>query len=401
MIGERLKKARLGAGLSMDQMVARMDHFLTKQAISKYETGKTVPGPEMLVRLAEVLGVKTSYFLQEPTVNVEFIAYRKHSRLPKAESSRLQARISNYLENYHSLATLFPVSGGKTERRRISNIPKQWQAKSVEDAERIAKELRRVWEIGLDPIENLVETLEDHDAAVLALDADERFDGISAWAMVRDDDEQKIPVLVTNAGMPGDRQRFNLAHELGHLVIKPKQTKEDEDIAHRFAAAFLVPDEAAYKELGRSRSRIEFDELLLLKHKYGMSMQAWLRRARDLEIISFSWYKNTFVTFRKHGWHKHEPGERVESEQPIRFRQYVLRAMAEGIISRERAEELHPGIVSIDDKDQKMPRIKNFAMLPLDERRKLLEAAAERAAHEYETDKELTAFTDLDWAVND
>jgi len=400
MIGERLKKARLGAGLSMDQLVTRMDHFLTKQAISKYETGKSVPGPEVLVRLAEVLGVKTSYFLQEPKVNVEFIAYRKHSRLPKAESGRLQARISNYLESYHSLATLFPVSERKTGRRTI-RIPKQWQAKSIEDAERIARELRGDWKIGLDPIENLVETLEDHDAAVLALDADERFDGISAWAMVRDDDEQKIPVLVTNAGMPGDRQRFNLAHELGHLVIKPKQTKEDEDIAHRFAAAFLVPDEAAYKELGRSRSRIEFDELLLLKHKYGMSMQAWLRRAKDLEIISFSWYKNTLVTFRKHGWHKHEPGERVESEQPIRFRQFVLRAMAEGIISRERAEELHPGIVSINNKEQKMSRIKNFAALPLDERRKLLEAAAERAAHEYETDKELTAFTDLDWAVND
>jgi Zn-dependent peptidase ImmA (M78 family)/DNA-binding XRE family transcriptional regulator len=401
MIGERLKKARLGAGLSMDQLVARMDHFLTKQAISKYETGKSVPSPEVLVRLAQVLGVKTSYFMQEPKVGVEFIAYRKHSRLPKAESSRLQARISNYLENYHSLATLFPVPERKTGRHGTISIPKRWQAKSVEDAERIARELRGDWEIGLDPIENLVETLEDHDAAVLTLDADERFDGISAWAMVRDGDEQKIPVLVTNAGMPGDRQRFNLAHELGHLVIKPKQTKEDEDTAHRFAAAFLVPDDAAYKELGRSRSRIEFDELLLLKHKYGMSMQAWLRRARDLEIISFNWYKNTLVTFRKHGWHKHEPGERVESEQPIRFRQYVLRAMAEGIISRERAEELSPAIVSINDREDKMSKTRKIAALPPAERRKLLEAAAERAAHEYETDKELTTFNDLDWAVND
>lgn len=75
--------------------------------------------------------------------------------------------------------------------------------------------------------------------------------------------------------------------------------------------------------------------------------------------------------------------------------------MAEGVISRERAEELSPGIVSIDGKEERMAKAKKIARLPLDERRKLLEAAAERAAHDYETDKELTAFTELDWSVND
>ena len=63
------------------------------------------------------------------------------------------------------------------------------------------QELREVWKIGLDPIENLAETLEDHAAAVLALDADERFDGHSAWATVLGDDGGKVPVLVTNAAM--------------------------------------------------------------------------------------------------------------------------------------------------------------------------------------------------------
>jgi len=384
----------------MDALVAKMDHFLTKQAISKYETGKSVPGSEVLVRLADTLGVKTSYFMQEPKIQVEFIAYRKHSRLPKAEAGRLQVQITDHLEHYCWLDALFPADG-KLERRAAAGIPKPRQAKSVDEAEKIAKEIREDWRIGLDPIENLAETLEDHNAAVLALGADERFDGHSAWATVLGDDERRIPVLVTNAAMPGDRQRFNLAHELGHLVIKQKQTREDEDNAHRFAAALLVPDEAAYKELGRSRSRIEFDELLLLKRKYGLSMQAWLRRAKDLGIITPSWYKNTVVIFRKRRWHKHEPGKQVAPERPLRFKQLVLRAMAEGIISRERAEELNPGVVSLNGKEGEMTKAKKIAALSPDERRKLLEAAAERAAHEYETDKELTAFTELDGAVDD
>lgn len=400
MIGERLKQARLGAGLSMDALVAKMDHFLTKQAISKYETGKSIPGSDVLVRLADALGVKLSYFMQEPKVKVEFIAYRKHSRLPKAEANRLEAKISDHLEHYCWLTALF-AAAGQREHCVTAGIPKSRQAKSADDAEKIAKELREDWKIGLDPIENLTETLEDHAAAVLALDADERFDGHSAWATVLGDDERKVPVLVTNAAMSGDRQRFNLAHELGHLVVKQKQTKEDEEIAHRFAAAFLVPDVAAYKELGRSRSRIEFDELLLLKHKYGLSMQAWLRRAKDLGIITPSWYKNTVVIFRKRKWHRQEPGKQVAPEQPLRFKQLVLRAMAERIISRERAEELNPGVVSLNGKEGEMTKAKKIAALSLDERRKLLEAAAERAAHEYETDKELTVFAELDESVDD
>ncbi|EQD42941.1 hypothetical protein B1A_15712, partial [mine drainage metagenome] len=96
-----------------------------------------------------------------------------------------------------------------------------------------------------------------------------------------------------------------------------------------------------------------------------------------------------------------EPGKQVAPERPLRFKQLVLRAMAEGIISRERAEELNPGVVSLIGREGEMTKAKKIATLPLDERRKLLKVAAERAAHEYETDKELTAFTELDVAVND
>lgn len=130
------------------------------------------------------------------------------------------------------------------------------------------------------------------------------------------------------------------------------------------------------------------------------------------------------------GWNPKD-GQSVRYEYPLpdsTRADYVLcdsrgRAMAEGIISRDRAEELSPGIVSIDlsagqagGKDdsrdgggriasgtaieEKMSKAKKIAALPLDERRKLLEAAAKRAAHEYETDKELTVFTELDGTVN-
>lgn len=94
---------------------------------------------------------------------------------------------------------------------------------------------------------------------MIALDGPDGFDGYSCWANGR------IPVIAFNANVSGDRQRFNLAHELGHLVLDPAPATEIEKAAHRFAAVFLVPAKTAYSELGRKRSNLSFDELLVLK----------------------------------------------------------------------------------------------------------------------------------------
>ena len=257
--------------------------------------------------------------MQKPKVNVEFIAYRKHSRLPKAEANRLQVRITEPSRKL-LLVGLFPAPDGKPGgARRSPVIRKPRQVKSVEDAERDRQGAWEEWKIGMDPIENMVETLEDHAAAVLALDADERFDGHSAWATVLGDGERKVPVLVTNAGMSGDRQRFNLAHELGHLIIKQRSAKKMK------IPPIVLPPRSLYRTKRPTKSLAGLEAVsnlmscCMLKHKYGMSMQAWLRRAKDSGVISPSWYKNTVVIFRKRGWHRNEPGKQVASEKPIRF----------------------------------------------------------------------------------
>jgi Zn-dependent peptidase ImmA (M78 family) len=78
----------------------------------------------------------------------------------------------------------------------------------------------------------------------------------------------------------------------------------------------------------------------MLKHKYGLSMQAWIFRAKDLGIISDSKFKQLIINIRKRNWHEQEPGEQIDPERPLRMKQLVLRALAEDVISRPRAEEL-------------------------------------------------------------
>lgn len=78
----------------------------------------------------------------------------------------------------------------------------------------------------------------------------------------------------------------------------------------------------------------------MLKHKYGLSMQAWVYRAKDLEIISASTAASLFQRFHANEWHHIEPGEPYPLETPMRMERLVYRALAEDLISRSRAQEL-------------------------------------------------------------
>src|SRR5512137_913406 len=57
--GQRLRAARKMAGLSMEDLSAKLGGLVTKQAIGKYETGQMMPSPEVLEKLVEVLNIAT------------------------------------------------------------------------------------------------------------------------------------------------------------------------------------------------------------------------------------------------------------------------------------------------------------------------------------------------------
>jgi Zn-dependent peptidase ImmA (M78 family) len=115
---------------------------------------------------------------------------------------------------------------------------------------------------------------------------------------------------------------------------------DEEKAADRFAGAFLVPAPVARFELGERRDTLHLYELHLLKHKYGLSMQGWIYRARDLGILSENATIRLFQDFRRAGWHRHEPGDQLPPEVPKRMERLVLRALAEDLISESRGAEL-------------------------------------------------------------
>lgn len=333
MIGVRLRQARVSSGLSLRELSSRIDNFVSAQMIHKYELNKARPSSEVLIRLAKALGIKVEYFFRPEhiSVNLGQPSYRKRASVSEKRLKSLRAQAKGWIEKYLEVESLFGAAGSVP-----INLPenKFRRIKNTKDVEELAISLRNTWNIGLDSIENLTELLEDRGAKVVMLESERDFDGLSCWA------NNNIPVILIKKGLPGDRQRSNLAHELGHLIMEVFSKKDEEKAAYRFSGAFLVPRDVAYQELGQKRSHLDIGELNMLKKKYGMSMQQWIYRAEDLDIITPSKAEQMFRLFRIEGWYKKEPGFEVPSEEPGRFKRILFRAVSERLISPVRASEL-------------------------------------------------------------
>lgn len=298
-------------------------------AISKYERDLDTPSSGVLLRLGQALDVKTEYFLRPVTVTISPPSYRRRASLPRKQEYAIMAQIQEWLERYLDVESMF---GGPPAFDLPAELDRR--VASTDEVEDVALDLRQGWDLGLAPIESLVEVLEDRGIKIGLAGAHRDFDALTFWV------DDSIPVIVVRRDLPGDRQRFNLAHELGHLVLEPVEDVDAEKVAYRFAAAFLVPEPVVRFELGDRRKTLSLHELHLLKHKYGLSMQAWIYRAKDLGILSESSAKRLFGEFRRQAWHLREPGDQIPPEEPERMKRLVLRALAEDIISESRAAEL-------------------------------------------------------------
>lgn len=349
MIGDRIRRARKAAGLSLRGLAQRTG--VSHTTLSKFERGRQIPTSGQLIELARALAVRTEYLLRATQVELGEVAYRAHSKLSAKLRDRIHADVLDQLERWHELLAAFP-----TDVLPDFTLPRGLPDRiDDEDAlEEVAEALRAAWRLGEDPIPDLIDALESQGLLVVLTEAEGggRFNGLSAMA----GEGLARPVIVVHADWPGDRQRFTLAHELAHLVLDGRLASRGdlEKACNRFAGAFLVPRAAVRQALGARRRTLEPQELGLLKSEYGLSMQGCLYRARDAGIISAATHAELFRLFTRRGWRKQEPGPDCPRERTVRFRQLVYRALAEELIGESKAAELLGMSVSRFHRERRM-----------------------------------------------
>ncbi len=332
MIGERIERARNAAGLSLRELGNILG--ISHTAVRKYEKESLMPSSKQLIQIAKAVDVRIDYFFRPVEVRIEGIEYRKRSSITKKILNRITSDVYEQAERWEELLGLYPqqpIPNFSLPNELPSEVP------NFEAVEAIAEQMRNAWDLGLNPISDLIDTLETRGIMVIvsSVDAGNKFDGLAGTIGDK-------PVVVVSEEWSGDRQRFTLAHELGHLVLHNRLPDEmdEESACNLFAGAFLLPKSTVLEAFGGHRKAINENELSMLKQEYGLSMSSILYRAFQCGVISVSYRKRMFILFSKRGWRKNEPGVPYPAENTWLFSRLVYRAYSEEYIGESKAAEL-------------------------------------------------------------
>ncbi|HEY0827547.1 MAG TPA: XRE family transcriptional regulator [Bacilli bacterium] len=328
-IPERLREARMARGISVTELSDEIG--VTKQAISQYELGHSVPSGEVFMKIINKLNFPTQFFFRPIHSNSPRGAIFFRSLKSTAQKSRdMQASRLDMQEgifNFFQLQLDFPkINLPNLEGISLDNL-------QIEDIEDITLNLRKLWGLGLGPINNITHLLEKHGFIISKIKFnDSNVDAYSQW---RGD---RPFIIIGSDKLAAGRYRFNAMHEVGHLTIHKwiepidllTRMNQIESEAHRFASSFLLPRETFGQEV-MSTSLNHFVEL---KRRWNVSIQAMIKRCEDLSILSDYQvlYLRKQISARR--MNKSEPlDDQIVSEEPLALKQAATMLIEHGVES--------------------------------------------------------------------
>jgi Zn-dependent peptidase ImmA (M78 family)/DNA-binding XRE family transcriptional regulator len=342
MIADRIKLARRKAGLSLRGLAAAMNGRVTAQAIGKYERNEDIPSSGVLIALAKTLGVSIAYLMDTQGVVLSGVEFRTKASTTAADRAVVETEVLEWIERYLQIEHVLELESSAWQ----CPITPLRSLNEAADAEALATEVRKKWNLGIDPIPNMTELLEKKGLKVLIVSLPQRVSGFTC-IVGRGKDNPGLPVIVVNKEFSLERRRLTLAHELAHRLIDTASLsdKDEEKAATLFAGAFLMPCAHLLREVGKQRNALGYRELIDLKHQYRVSGAALLMRLRQIGVISEPVLIYAFQTVAR-GWRTQEPeelepqSERGSQERPLRFERLCYRALAEDFVSLSKAAEL-------------------------------------------------------------
>jgi Zn-dependent peptidase ImmA (M78 family)/DNA-binding XRE family transcriptional regulator len=337
--GERLRLARLRRGMSLAALAEKVTPKVSPQAINKYEQGEMLPSSSVLVGLAQALGVSLDFLMSNQVIALDGVEFRKRSGTLEKERALVEAEVIDRVERYLAIEDILGLPDEPSDLDEIEQVA----IENLDGAEERATWLRKRWNLGGDPIPSMTALLEERNVRVIEIDGHDGFFGLTCHVK-RPDNKPDVRVIVRR-NVNVERNRFTLAHEVGHALIGECKEAKLEKAMDRFASAFLVPADHLRDEVGTDRTAFAYKELVRLKHLYGVSYIALLYRLKDVGVISEATLKNIFRTPAR-AFLKNEPeplkadGEIAQLEKPQRFESHVYRALAEGYIASTKAAAL-------------------------------------------------------------
>ncbi|MHB8280003.1 MAG: helix-turn-helix domain-containing protein [Candidatus Humimicrobiaceae bacterium] len=323
IIPDRLREARIARGLSMQELAEKVN--ITRQSISQYELGDIQPSAEMLLKLVKEFQLPLAFFYKEiniPNEQLRTIFFRSLKSTDKASREMFKCRAEwlNEIYNYLNEFIKFP-------KFDMPDIYKYLDNKGIdhEKIEDISLTIRRFWDIGFGPIGNLTNLFEKKGFIITFINHDQ--DKIDAFSQWRGD---RPFIFLNKFNRSAVRLRFDLAHELGHILLHSDIDQEDlynkqildkiEKEANYFAGAFLLPRDTFVQDIVST----SFSHLKALKEKWRVSIAAIIQRASNLNIFTDNQILSLNKKLSYNNWRKQEPlDDIIKIEEPVALKQSI------------------------------------------------------------------------------
>lgn len=334
-IGERLRQARVYRGLSKTELARRIG--TSQPSITQYENGSSSPSPAMFLALSEILEFDSSFFLRAaPDRSGAPVFYRSIRAATKGLRERTEERLGWASELTTLLESYVKLPAANVPEFDVPHDPATLSLQRIEE---IAGELRWRWRLGEGAISDVSLLLENNGVVVLRFPlGDPKQDGLS-W---RNPLTDRPFVIISAEKESAVRSRFDIAHELGHLILHRHVRTKDalkadhwkllEEQAHYFAGAFLLPA----KTFTAALPYVTLGLLVQLKPLWKVSIGAMLFRCQKLGIISKAQAELLWETYGRRRWKAREPLDDIlPPEQPRILRRAVELVVSHQVLSRD------------------------------------------------------------------
>lgn len=287
----RLTLARERQGLTKQRLAELCN--VSRKSVSLWESGE-VDNPPVNV-LSEVLGFPQSFFYADdaPEVRAEWVSFRALSNMSAGQlaravaSARIAVEFSKWIERHYKTAAL--------DIPTLPDMPPLPPAAMAENT-------RSAWNLSDRPVVNMLALLERHGIRVFSLPRPDRT--VDAFSFY----QEGRAYIFLNTGKTPERMRFDLAHELGHLILHregPKnRSRPVEQEANSFAASLLI---AADRLNAQVVGRLKFEDIFQLKAYWRVSAMAMVERLWELKHISDWTRRQWIIELTRRGYRDDEP----------------------------------------------------------------------------------------------
>lgn len=335
VIPRRIRQARISRGFSIAELAELVE--VSKQAISQFELGKNEPGKANLLSIARELNYPVSFFYKEyPGIENSdspvFFRSKKTTAVKDKNAAKEKIEIFREIHGYLTEYIEFPEL----------NLPKiEYPDANFEIDENLienyAQILRSHWGLGNGPIPNITNVAQKNGIMISQMPLRVRkIDAFSVWY-------DGVPYIFLSADKQSNaRIRFDIAHELGHLIMHSDVYSEDdfeksvirdklEREADKFAAAFLLPEKTFSKDVISS----SLSDYIPLKNKWLVSLGAMIYRLGDLELLSDNQIKYLKDQMTSHMYWRNEPLDKeIPIEKPFACKQAIELLIDNNIINK-------------------------------------------------------------------